>query len=223
MPSFFAARVSRLHDWIRIRRLYARAFPPSERKPFSMILSMRRKGKTDVWCFYQDGRFAGFASTINGDGLILIDTGYQETAEVVIESVTELGFDVRDIRYILHSHGHGDHTDGTPRMVEVSGAETFLAQADVKYLNGWVPDHYYNDGQIISLGNTQILCLATPGHTEGTYSFFFHVEVDGKTYRAGMFGGAGTNQLKKDFLNTLIFENIVTFVICMRIENGGYK
>ena len=73
MPSFFAARVSRLCDWIRIRRLYAHAFPPSERKPFSMILSMRRKGKTDVWCFYQDGRFAGFASTINGDGLILID------------------------------------------------------------------------------------------------------------------------------------------------------
>ena len=36
--------------------------------------------------------------------------GYEETAEVVIESVTELGFDVRDIRYILHSHGHCDHT-----------------------------------------------------------------------------------------------------------------
>ena len=73
MPSFSAARVSRLRDWIRIRRLYARAFPPSERKPFSIILSMRRKGKTDVWCFYRDGRFAGFASTINGDGLILLD------------------------------------------------------------------------------------------------------------------------------------------------------
>ena len=73
MPSFSAARVSRLRDWIRIRRLYTRAFPPSERKPFSIILSMRRKGKTDVWCFYRDGRFAGFASTINGDGLIMID------------------------------------------------------------------------------------------------------------------------------------------------------
>ena len=73
MPSFSAARVSRLRDWIHIRRLYARAFPPSERKPFSIILSMRRKGKTDVWCFYRDGRFAGFASTINGDGLIMID------------------------------------------------------------------------------------------------------------------------------------------------------
>ena len=73
MPSFSAAQVSRLRDWIRIRRLYAQAFPPSERKPFSIILSMRRKGKTDVWCFYRDGRFAGFASTINGDGLIMID------------------------------------------------------------------------------------------------------------------------------------------------------
>ena len=136
-----------------------------------------------------------------GDGLILIDTGYEETADVVIESMTDLGFDVRDIRYILHSHGHCDHTDGTPKMVEVSGAETFLAEADIRYLKGWTPDHLICDGDIITLGNTQVLCLATPGHTEGTVSFFFNVEDGGNIYRAGMFGGAGTNQLKKSFLN----------------------
>lgn len=73
MPPFSAVRVSRLRDWLRIRCLYARAFPASERKPFSMIVSMHRRGKTDVWCFFRDGRFAGFAATINGDGLILID------------------------------------------------------------------------------------------------------------------------------------------------------
>lgn len=73
MPAFSAARAARLSEWLRIRRLYARAFPASERKPFSKIVSMCRQGRADVWCFYQDGRFAGFAATINGDGLILID------------------------------------------------------------------------------------------------------------------------------------------------------
>ncbi len=136
-----------------------------------------------------------------GDGLILIDTGYAETADVVIESVTALGFDIRDVKYILHSHGHYDHTDGTPKILSLCHAETFLGEGDVKYISGWYPDHFYRDGQEICLGNTRILCLATPGHTEATFSFFFDVEVDGKTYRAGMFGGAGTNQLKKDYLN----------------------
>ena len=136
-----------------------------------------------------------------GEGLILIDTGYAETADVIVESVAELGFNVRDIKYILHSHGHGDHTDGTPRILELTEAETFLGEQDVKYIAGWKPDHFYQDGQVIGLGNTEILCLATPGHTEDTYSFFFDVHEGGKTYRAGMFGGAGTNQLKKAYLS----------------------
>ena len=136
-----------------------------------------------------------------GEGLILLDTGYVETAEVIAESVMELGFDIKEVKYILHSHGHGDHTDGTPRLLELTHAETFLAQEDVKYISGWMPDHFYQDGQVICLGNTDILCLATPGHTEGSYSFFFDVTEKGRTYRAGMFGGSGTNQLKKNYLN----------------------
>lgn len=135
-----------------------------------------------------------------GDGLILLDTGYERTADVIVESVRELGFDIRDVKYILHSHGHYDHTDGTPKLLTLTRAKTFLGAGDQKYITGWAPDFLYEDGGVIRLGNTEILCLATPGHTEGTYSFFFDVTVDGKTYRAGMFGGAGHNQLKKPYL-----------------------
>lgn len=160
-------------------------------KPFKMIGNL----------YFVGTRKASSHLIDTGDGLILIDTGYEETADVVIESVRDLGFDVKDIRYILHSHGHCDHTDGTPKLIAASGAETFLAEADVKYLKGWKPDHFIQDGDVLRLGHTEILCLATPGHTEGTTSFFFNVEDNGTVYRAGMFGGAGTNQLKKDFLN----------------------
>ena len=136
-----------------------------------------------------------------GNGLILIDTGYEENAEMIVNSMEELGFDIRNVKYIIHSHGHGDHTFATAKLVELSGAETFLNSADIRYLEGrFVPDHDICDGDIIKLGNTEILCLHTPGHTAGTVSFFFNIEENGKTYRAGMFGGAGTNQLKKDYL-----------------------
>ncbi len=60
-------------DWLRIRLLYRRAFPREERKPFAMIRKMHRTGRTDVWLAEQDGHFAGLASTINGDGVILLD------------------------------------------------------------------------------------------------------------------------------------------------------
>ena len=31
-----------------------------------------------------------------GEGLILLDTGYEENAEMIVKSMSELGFDIRD-------------------------------------------------------------------------------------------------------------------------------
>ncbi len=63
----------RYSDWLRIFCLYRKAFPSSERKPFGIIRKMYRQGRTDVWCILQDGMFAGFAATVNGYDLILLD------------------------------------------------------------------------------------------------------------------------------------------------------
>lgn len=66
-------KVKGLFELMRVHGLYRKAFPAHERKPFGVIMSMRRRGKTDVWYFEREGRFAGFAATINGDGLVMID------------------------------------------------------------------------------------------------------------------------------------------------------
>lgn len=137
-----------------------------------------------------------------GDGLILIDTGYEENAETILESMQTLGFNIGDVKIILHSHGHYDHTGATANLLKlVPTAKTYLSFADVKYIKGFTPDFDIKDGDVIKLGNTEIRCMFTPGHTEGSVSFFFDVTEDGATYRAAMFGGAGTNQLKKDYMN----------------------
>ena len=62
-----------LGQWADIYRLYRRAFPAAEKKPFFMILNMYRKGASDVWRFTADGTFAGLIITINGDSHILLD------------------------------------------------------------------------------------------------------------------------------------------------------
>ena len=151
---------------------------------------------------YFVGTYAASAHLIDtGEGLILIDTGYAETAPVILEGMQTLGFDVHDVKIILHSHGHRDHVGGTPELAELSGAVCYLHPTDRRFLDDVLPPtRDIADGDVIRLGNTEILCLETPGHTMGTVSFFWDIITDGGRLRAGMFGGAGVNQIKKPFL-----------------------
>lgn len=153
-----------------------------------------------------------------GDGLILIDPGYFESLFMVINNIWELGFNPKDIKYILVSHAHSDHMDATDALVKLTGAKTFIGEDDLPLLTGEIfhfpirpfkPDVLIKDGDIILLGNTKIKCIKTPGHTMGTISFFFDIEEKGNVYKAGMFGGAGCNTLVKKFLdqNNLPYES----------------
>lgn len=146
-----------------------------------------------------------------GAGLIMIDPGYSESLEIIIKNMEELGFKLSDLKYIVISHAHFDHMDAVAELVSLTGAKTFIGEKDMPLLEGkffqyplkkFTPDVLVSDGDVISLGNTEILCLETPGHTDGTISFFFNVSDGEKTYRAGMFGGAGLNTLNREFIET---------------------
>lgn len=67
------ARPKGFFQWAEIYRLYQKAFPESEKKPFSMIRKMYQKGASDVWRFTRNGKFAGIIITINGPSHILLD------------------------------------------------------------------------------------------------------------------------------------------------------
>ena len=60
-------------QWAEVYMLYQKAFPRSEKKPFSMIRKMHAAGKSDVWRFARQGEFAGIIITINGEENILLD------------------------------------------------------------------------------------------------------------------------------------------------------
>ena len=60
-------------QWAEVYLLYQKAFPRSEKKPFSMIRKMHAAGKSDVWRFARQGEFAGLIITINGEENILLD------------------------------------------------------------------------------------------------------------------------------------------------------
>ena len=144
-----------------------------------------------------------------GDGLIIIDPGCSEGLPLILENIRAIGFEPTDIKYIIATHAHYDHMDSVGDLAKMTGAKTFIGEGDLPLLSGetyhypirsFTPDVLLSDGDVISLGNTEIHCLSTPGHTDGTTSFFFDVTDGERSYRAGLFGGAGRNTLRRGFM-----------------------
>ena len=152
-----------------------------------------------------------------GCGLIMLDPGMPEYMDTVLSNMHELGFSEKDIKILLMSHGHYDHAGAVADFLKICNAKTYVGKDDEKMVTGeentswseyfgvekmksFAPDILLNDGDTIELGNTKILCLSTPGHTDGTMSFFFNT-TDGKdTYLAGMHGGVGINTLRGKYM-----------------------
>lgn len=147
-------------------------------------------------------------------GLVMIDTGYPNMLNVILENIKRVGFSVTDIRAIFHSHGHIDHFGCTREIVKLSGAKTYISRIDNDILNGtldlsWAKelnctlpqpfscDVLIEDGDVFRFGDVSVRCVHTPGHTDGVMSFFITLP-DGTV--AGMHGGTGTNTLTSDFL-----------------------
>lgn len=170
-----------------------------ERKKFKNLWEGKIEPFHIIGNVYFVGTFQASSHLIDsGDGLILIDSGYHNTLYLVLDSIYKLGFNPRDIKYIINTHWHGDHTEGTAAMADLSGAKTIIGKEDAeKAKKFFEADILVSDGDILSLGNTNITFLETPGHTKGTISLFFDTEEDGKIYRVGTFGGAGANTLAK--------------------------
>lgn len=152
-----------------------------------------------------------------GDGLVMLDSGYQHSLYLVLQNMYTLGLEPMKLKYIVHTHGHIDHCGATRALVEMTGAKTFIGALDRDYVNGnqdlsWAkelgihletfePDVLLQDGDMICLGNTQINAVATPGHTPGAMSYLFDAHCGSRTLTAGLNGGAGMNSMKKEFLD----------------------
>jgi metallo-beta-lactamase class B len=143
-------------------------------------------------------------------GLIMIDSSQEPYVDHVLDNIRNLGFDPKDIKYILIVHGHLDHFGGAARIKELSGARVGMTEADWKMVDDVAAqqrerpqalapinrivqrdarDLVLKDGDVVTLGKTSLKVYVTPGHTPGSASFEFTVYDNGKPYKAFMFGG----------------------------------
>lgn len=137
-------------------------------------------------------------------GIVVIDTLFDYATEPeIVDGLTKLGLDPRDIEYVLVSHAHGDHDQGAALLQSRYGAKVVMGASDwdatlqrPATAAGGVPKRdiaVEPEGRKITLGGTTIDVIATPGHTRGTLSYIFPVHDGGRTLTVAYAGGTAFN------------------------------
>ena len=141
------------------------------------------------------------------DGIIVIDTLFNYAVEdEIVGGMKKLGLDPTKIKYVLISHGHADHDEGAHLLQERYGAKVVMGGPDWDGIEkmadkpGGKPkrDIVATDGQKITLGDTTVTLVSTPGHTPGTTSFLFSVKDNGKPLTVAYSGGTALQLIYKD-------------------------
>ena len=136
------------------------------------------------------------------DGIILIDTLYNYAVEPeIVQGLAKLGLNPATIKYVIITHAHGDHDEGAKLLQDRFGTRVVMGGPDwdliEKNVNipGGVPkrDIIGMDGQKITLGDTSVSLVSTPGHTFGTLSMIFTVKDRGRPLTVAYSGGTAFN------------------------------
>jgi metallo-beta-lactamase class B len=144
--------------------------------------------------FYYVGRTDVGAWVLKtSDGLVLFDTlnNPDEAANIVVPGMRKLGLDPDQIKLVVLTHSHNDHSGGMPYF-RAKGVRVMVSEADWGPLRGAPsPESIIHDGQVVKFGDTSITFLLIPGHTPGTIAAVFPVFDHGQRHVALLAGGIG--------------------------------
>jgi len=153
--------------------------------------------------FLGQSEYSSWAVTTS-QGIIVIDAIFDYSVEdEVAGGMKKLGLDPSQIKYVIVSHGHGDHSGGAKYLQDKFGAHVILSEADWDLLDRTrsnpnaqpIPrrDMVATDGMKLTLGDTTLTLYITPGHTLGTISTLIPVKDHGQPHLAAAWGGTAFN------------------------------
>jgi metallo-beta-lactamase class B len=142
-------------------------------------------------------------------GHILIDAGYESTVPIIQANVEKLGFHLRDIKILLNTQAHFDHSAGFARLKELTGARLMVSEEDAPLIeSGGHGDYLFGDrfpfpparvdvrlkdADTVRLGGVVLTAHLTPGHTKGCTTWTFDASDRGRTYHVVVVGGSTIN------------------------------
>jgi glyoxylase-like metal-dependent hydrolase (beta-lactamase superfamily II) len=160
-----------------------------------MIIKMLTVGALYTNCY-----IVGCAETREA---LIMDPGFDREVEAqrILREVDQRDLEVR---YIVNTHGHPDHTSGNGVIKKATGAPILIHEYDAPMLTeagkslarlfglrtGPPPaDRMLHDGDAIQIGGVTLKVLHTPGHSKGSISLLGDdVVFTGDTLFAGSIG-----------------------------------
>jgi metallo-beta-lactamase class B len=132
-------------------------------------------------------------------GHVVIDGGLPQSAPMIVKNIETLGYSVRDVRYLLNSHAHFDHSGGLAQLKQATGAQLVASEGDRSALEGGFylgfednhdldappvkVDRAIRDGDTVEVGDVTLTANLTPGHTRGCTSWSMPVSEGGRAWR----------------------------------------
>jgi metallo-beta-lactamase class B len=164
---------------------WSKPFPP-----FRIVGNLYYVGTHDLACY--------LITTPKGN--ILINTGLADSEKQIKNNIETLGFRLGDTKILLNTQAHYDHMGAMAAIKKKTKAKLFLNTPDAEaakdggksdYALGGeigsfapvIPNRPLKDGDIVKLGNMQLVMLHHPGHTKGSCSYLFSVKDAKKSYK----------------------------------------
>jgi metallo-beta-lactamase class B len=124
-------------------------------------------------------------------GHFLIDGGLPQSAKLIAKNIEQLGFSIKDVKWLLNSHAHYDHAGGLAALQRMSGAKLAASEDSAQAMKTGSalandPQAGYGeamnfpaisnisiitDGERIELGKNVVTAIFTPGHSPGGTSW----------------------------------------------------
>lgn len=158
----------------------------------------------NVWYVGTEGLSAFLFVT--PEGHILLDGATPQGAPMIEANIAKLGFKLSDVKVLLNSHAHFDHSGGLAQLKTDTGAPLYAMEGDVSALEGGFylgsenvhamdappvkVDRVLHDGDTVKLGGFTLTAHLTPGHSRGCTSWGATLHDGGKAYEALVFCSA---------------------------------
>jgi len=94
----------------------------------------------------------------------IVDPG--DEAGKILAEVKKTG---AELKYIINTHYHFDHTLANKELKQKTGAEILIHEAEKDFIN-FEADRFLKEGEEIKIGNDILKVIHTPGHTAGSIS-----------------------------------------------------
>jgi metallo-beta-lactamase class B len=149
------------------------------------------------------------------DGHMLVNTGLADSAAAIQANVERLGFQLEDVKVLLTTQAHFDHTAALAEIKRVTGAQMWATAKDARVLaDGGASDAQFGectefrfapvavdrvlaDGEVIEFGGMRITTHLHPGHTEGSSSYSWVHEEGGRSWDVAIVNMGSINPGKR--------------------------